>query len=134
MRTVVSSILQVPALMLPFDPLFRNPHVQTIAGHFWKRPRTLPQYPMERRFIRTEPDVKGRVCSEQPTGERRGEDGAELAGSAQGSGERGRSGGGEGRRGDRRGTRGALERLALPPVQLGCICEPACSVAVDAGP
>ena len=24
--------------MIPFDPLFRNPHLQTIAGHYWKRP------------------------------------------------------------------------------------------------
>ena len=24
--------------MVPFEPLLRNPHLQTIAGHFWKRP------------------------------------------------------------------------------------------------
>jgi hypothetical protein len=60
-------------MMVPFDPLFRNPHVQTIAGHFWRRPRTLPEFPMERRLIRTEPDVQVLVCSQRPVGEARGE-------------------------------------------------------------
>ena len=59
--------------MPPFDPLFRNPHLQTIAGHFWKRPKTLPEFPMERRLIRTEPGVQVLVCSQRPRGEPRGE-------------------------------------------------------------
>jgi predicted alpha/beta-fold hydrolase len=59
--------------MVPFEPLFRNPHLQTIAGHFWKRPRTLPEFPMERRLIRTEPGVQVLVCSQRPRGEALGE-------------------------------------------------------------
>ncbi len=60
-------------MMVPFDPLFRNPHLQTIAGHFWRRPRTLPEFPMERRLIRTEPAVQVLVCTQRPVGEVRGE-------------------------------------------------------------
>ncbi len=59
--------------MVPFDPLFRNPHVQTIAGHFWKRPQTTPEFPMERRLIRTEPNVQVLVCSQRPQDGARGE-------------------------------------------------------------
>ena len=59
--------------MSSFDPLFRNPHLQPIAGHFWQRPRTQPEYPMQRRLIRTEPDVQVLVCSQQPHGESRGD-------------------------------------------------------------
>jgi predicted alpha/beta-fold hydrolase len=59
--------------MAPFKPLFRNPHLQTIAGHFWKRPQTLPEFPMERRLICTEPGVQVLVCSQRPHGETRGE-------------------------------------------------------------
>jgi predicted alpha/beta-fold hydrolase len=59
--------------MVPFDPLFRNPHVQTIAGHFWKRPHTVPEFPMVRRLVRTEPGVQVLVCSQRPHGEARGE-------------------------------------------------------------
>lgn len=59
--------------MIPFDPLFRNPHAQTIAGNFWKRPPTVPEFPMERRLIRTEPGVQVLVCSQRPKGEARGE-------------------------------------------------------------
>ena len=59
--------------MVPFDPLFRNPHLQTVAGHFWKRPQTLPEFPMDRRLIRTEHGVQVLVCSQRPHGESRGE-------------------------------------------------------------
>jgi predicted alpha/beta-fold hydrolase len=59
--------------MAPFDPLFRNPHLQTIAGHFWKRPKTIGEFPMQRRLIRTEPGVQVLVCSQRPHVEPRGE-------------------------------------------------------------
>src|ERR1039457_7076026 len=45
--------------MAPFDPLFRSPHLQTIAAHFWKRPDLAAEFPVERRLYRTEPDVQG---------------------------------------------------------------------------
>jgi predicted alpha/beta-fold hydrolase len=59
--------------MVAFEPLFRNPHMQTIAGHFWRRPRAGAEFPMERRLIHTEPAVQVLVCSQRPKGEVRGE-------------------------------------------------------------
>jgi hypothetical protein len=32
--------------MAPFDPLFRSPHLQTIAAHFWKRPDLAAEFPV----------------------------------------------------------------------------------------
>jgi len=46
----------------PFQPLFRNPHLETIAAHFWPRPES--HLPAERRFIRTEPEVEVLVESQ----------------------------------------------------------------------
>src|ERR1035438_7881342 len=40
--------------MEPFDPLFRNPHLQTIAGHYWRRPSDFARFPIQRRLYRTE--------------------------------------------------------------------------------
>ena len=59
--------------MVPFQPLFRNPHLQTIAAHFWKRPDASAEFPIERRLYRTEPDVQVLVCSQRPRGAARGE-------------------------------------------------------------
>ncbi len=59
--------------MLPFDPLLRSPHLQTIAGHLWKRPDAAREFPIERRLYRTEPDVQVLVCSQRPRGPARGE-------------------------------------------------------------
>ena len=59
--------------MVPFDPLLRSPHLQTIAAHFWKRPDLAAEFPMERRLYRTEPDVQVLVCSQRPHGKARGE-------------------------------------------------------------
>lgn len=56
-----------------FDPLFRNPHLQTIAGHYWRRPRGLERYPVERRLYRTEPEVQVLVESQRPEGPASGE-------------------------------------------------------------
>ena len=56
-----------------FDPLFRNPHLQTIAAHFWPRPETNGRFPMHRRFFRTEADVQVLVESQAPRGIPRGE-------------------------------------------------------------
>ena len=59
--------------MTLFDPLFRNPHVQTIAGHYWPRPETRQRYPVAARLYRTEPGVQVLVASQRPEGPARGE-------------------------------------------------------------
>jgi predicted alpha/beta-fold hydrolase len=59
--------------MPPFEPLFRNPHLQTILGHYWKRPRYDERFPIEQRLYRTEPDVQVLVESQRPGGEVAGE-------------------------------------------------------------
>ena len=53
--------------MEPFYPLFRNPHLQTIAGHYWKRPSG-NGFPVERRYFQTEPGVQVLMESQQPHG------------------------------------------------------------------
>ncbi len=50
--------------MIPFHPLLRNPHLQTIASHYWKRPHA-PQS-VERRIVETEPGVSVLVESQRP--------------------------------------------------------------------
>jgi predicted alpha/beta-fold hydrolase len=54
--------------MLPFEPLFRNPHLQTIAANYWKRPDDRARFPLESRLYRTEPDVQVLVQSQYPEG------------------------------------------------------------------
>ena len=58
--------------MIPFDPVVRNPHLQTILAHFWQRPEAA-EFPVERRLFRTEADVQVLVCSQRPAGVARGE-------------------------------------------------------------
>ena len=50
--------------MTPFDPLFRNPHMQTIAGHYWPRPEA--PVTLKSRLVQTEPGVQVLVQSQQP--------------------------------------------------------------------
>ena len=59
--------------MIAFEPLFRNPHLQTIAANFWKRPDVAAEFPIERRLVRTEPEVQVLVESQRPAGEALGE-------------------------------------------------------------
>jgi hypothetical protein len=59
--------------MVPFDPLFRNPHWQTVAGHLWKRDGGEARFPIERRLFQTEPDVQVLVESQRPGGPAAGE-------------------------------------------------------------
>ena len=54
--------------MIPFDPLFRNPHLQTIAAHLWARDGEEVRFPLDRRLYRTEPGVEVLVQSQRPTG------------------------------------------------------------------
>jgi uncharacterized protein len=59
--------------LTPFVPLFKNPHLQTIAAHYWPRPSGGRRRPIERKLYRTEPDVQVLVESERPAGAPRGE-------------------------------------------------------------
>lgn len=52
--------------MIPFNPLFRNPHIQTIAAHFWSRNGEEDRYPLADRLYRTEPNVEVLVQSQSP--------------------------------------------------------------------
>lgn len=54
--------------MIPFRPLLRNPHLQTIAGHLWLRQGEERRFPMELRLHQTEPEVQVLVQSQQPRG------------------------------------------------------------------
>ena len=59
--------------MIPFEPLFRNRHLQTIAGYFWARNGEEVRFPLDRRLYRTEPGVEVLVQSQRPTGAVAGE-------------------------------------------------------------
>jgi uncharacterized protein len=52
--------------MIPFNPLFRHPHLQTIAAHLWRRRGSEQRFPLERRFYRTGPRVEVLVESQVP--------------------------------------------------------------------
>lgn len=59
--------------MLPFEPLFRNPHLATIAGNFWSRPELEKRWPVEERIYRTAPDAQILVHTQRPSAEPKGE-------------------------------------------------------------
>ena len=71
--------------MTPFQPLFRNSHLQTIAGHYWPRPRA--DAPVERRLYRTDAETQVLVESQRPAGPAAGE--VVLVHGLEGSGEAG---------------------------------------------
>ncbi|MGA2115381.1 MAG: alpha/beta fold hydrolase [Bryobacteraceae bacterium] len=56
--------------MTAFEPLVRNPHLQTIAAHYWRRRSRAAQ--SERRLYRTEPAVHVLVETDWPDGPPRG--------------------------------------------------------------
>jgi predicted alpha/beta-fold hydrolase len=73
----------------PFDPLFRNPHLATIAGNFWSRPEVEKRWPVQTVLYQTEPEVQVLVHAQKPSGEVRAEvvmihglEGSSLAGYA----------------------------------------------------
>ena len=72
--------------MVPeFHPLFRNPHVQTIAAHLWPRPQSAQV--MHRRYLQTEPGTQVLIETQHPAGEARGQ--IVLVHGLEGSGEAG---------------------------------------------
>ncbi len=57
----------------PFDPFFKNPHLSTMAGNFWSRPKSAGRWPVRRTTYRTELGVQVCADSQQPEGEPVGE-------------------------------------------------------------
>ncbi|MBM3734670.1 MAG: alpha/beta fold hydrolase [Acidobacteria bacterium] len=57
----------------PFEPLFPNPLVATVAANFWPRRLDTRTYPVEPRRFRTAPGVEVLVHVQQPTGTAKGE-------------------------------------------------------------
>jgi predicted alpha/beta-fold hydrolase len=55
--------------LLPYDPLFRNPHLITIASNFWKRPLDTERFPVEAIRLRTDPQTEILVHAQHPPGE-----------------------------------------------------------------
>jgi uncharacterized protein len=53
--------------VIPLVPLFRNPHIQTIAAHLWPRDGEETRFPLQGRLYRTEPNVEVLVQSQRPT-------------------------------------------------------------------
>jgi len=53
----------------PFEPLFRNPHLATIAGNFWPRPDGERRWAVETLLIPAEPGVQVLVHSQRPASE-----------------------------------------------------------------
>jgi len=55
-----------------FTPLVSNPHLLTIAAHFWPGGLDTRRFPVERKLYRTEPQVQIAVDEQRPAGEPRG--------------------------------------------------------------
>lgn len=55
--------------MRPFVPFFRNPHLLTIAGNYWRRDLDERRFPVDAKFYHTEPGVQVLVHSQAPAGE-----------------------------------------------------------------
>jgi predicted alpha/beta-fold hydrolase len=57
----------------PFVPFFKNPHLSTMAGNFWRRPSSEHRWPVRSVVYQTEPNVKVRVDFQQPDSSPRAE-------------------------------------------------------------
>lgn len=53
--------------MRPFEPLFRNAHLATVAGNFWKRPELESRWPVTDVFYEPEPGVRTLVRMQHPS-------------------------------------------------------------------
>lgn len=58
--------------MRPFVPLFANPHLQTIAAHYWPRPHDPVRFPVRVWALEPEPGIQVFVKSQTPQGAPRG--------------------------------------------------------------
>lgn len=59
--------------MTPFEPLFRNGHVATIAATFWRRDLDERRFPVEAKLFRPETEVQILVHRQQPEGDALGD-------------------------------------------------------------
>ena len=59
--------------MLPFEPLVKNPHLQTIFANSWPRRYDESSWPIESRLVQTDACTKVLVQTQSPTGAPRGE-------------------------------------------------------------
>jgi uncharacterized protein len=50
----------------PFEPLFKNCHLATIAGNFWSRPDTAQRWPVRDVYYEPEPGIRVLVRSQFP--------------------------------------------------------------------
>jgi predicted alpha/beta-fold hydrolase len=57
----------------PFIPFFKNPHLSTLAGNFWRRPSSEHRWPVRSVIYQTEPGVQIRVDEQRPDSTPRGE-------------------------------------------------------------
>jgi predicted alpha/beta-fold hydrolase len=57
----------------PFVPFFRNPHLLTIAGNYWRRQLDEQRFPVEAKLYETEPGVQVLVHSQRPASAPHGE-------------------------------------------------------------
>jgi predicted alpha/beta-fold hydrolase len=53
----------------PFVPFFRNPHLLTLAGNYWRRELDEQRFQVETKLYETEPGVQVLVHSQAPAGE-----------------------------------------------------------------
>lgn len=56
-----------------FDPFFKNPHLATLAGNYWRRPTGERRWPVRADRYQTEPGIEILVHSQRPDAEPRGE-------------------------------------------------------------
>jgi hypothetical protein len=56
----------------PFDALFRNPHLATVAGNFWRRPASEHRWKVDALVYRTAPDVRVLVHLQRPEAQPKG--------------------------------------------------------------
>ena len=61
-----------PAWLQPFEPLFRNRHLETIVGRFWRSPLDDSRWPTTEKMFATEPEVRVKAhINRQPDGPHR---------------------------------------------------------------
>jgi predicted alpha/beta-fold hydrolase len=60
-------------LQRPFEPLFSNPHLSTIAGNFWPRRIDENRFPAKRMLYQADPSAQVVVYEHQPLGGPRGQ-------------------------------------------------------------
>lgn len=60
-------------VLRPFRPLFRNPHLATLSGNFWRREIDEARFPTREVIYETEPGTRVLVHENRPEGEAKGE-------------------------------------------------------------